>query len=546
MRRTWWVTGASVALLALLLWTFSGRDTAEAPRPDDAATPDAQARQPGGAAAPSVRVELMLLPDGPVRAIPASVRVGLGYVSPDDAARAAADLETGPRADTGSYSELAIPARWVSAPAQLLADGRVKVGPLELPPADQYTLQAQGEDGLRFYMAGFTSGAMPRSIAPLVGAGVRTHIASPGAAVLLRRVSSSAPPPAWQRLQEWIAPQMLEAFNEQPLPVENGQVLAPLAPGPIEVILEVDGVEAERRLLTLPAGRIVDVRFDPMSQAVARAVSIDLQLEFVRRGDGTPVTGLRVDWLGDRTQQHKTTDARGQVVFAQLDGQQSHQFNLHANVARTGLPEWPELIPLQIEPDELSGAGTAGNLVRHRIELTPLRWLIARLPPEAARSRPSKGSPYPIYVLQRRREDRWVDAAAAHFIPTPEGLAVSVEEPGVYRIATALSPWHALESSVARVDDTEPHRVDFAGMRGRDVTMTVLRDGRALAGAPVSIIGPFGKLPPAMLKADGSGRITLASATVPSVRIEVPGSDQIEVRLAGSRVMADFGSRSPQ
>lgn len=340
---------------------------------------------------------------------------------------------------------------------------------------------------------------------------------------------------------------MLEAFSEQPLPVANRQVLAPLTPGPIEIILEVNGVEAERHTLSLPAGRIVDLKFDTLGQAVAHAVSIDLELEFVRQGRGQPVSGLQVDWLGGRMQRSAITDARGRVRFRALDRQKAHEFTLHAPATGPGLPEWPERTPLRIGQDELAGTGTPAETVRRRIELTPLRWLLARLPGETATAVRNRRSPYPVYVLQRNLESGWVDSAAAHFIATADGLAVSIAEPGTYRVAAVLSPWRVLESTAARIDDgTVQRRVDLPGARGRDVVVTILRDGRPLAGAPVAIIGPIGRLPPEVLTADGAGRITLASATVPWVRVEVPGSDQVEVRLEGPQALADFGlDRTP-
>jgi hypothetical protein len=542
MKRTWGLVGAGISVLALMGWTIVVWDGRRPPEPDVA---PAAAGTPASAltnAPPTVVVELLLLPDGAVRATPGSVRIGLGDVSADNAATAPADREA-QQAGPSGYGELATTTRWVSAPAQLLPDGRVKVGPLQLPLVDRYTLQARGEDGLRYYVAAFTPAAPPSAIKPIVGAGMRVHVESPRAHVLLRRVASSAPPAIWQRLQEWTAPTLLEAFNEQPLPVKSGQLLAPFAPGSVEVVLEVGGVEAERKQVSLASGRVLDVRFDPVNQAVARAVSVDLALEFVKQGSGEPVRGLQVSWLSGRTQQTQTTDVLGRVRFDGLDGQQPHQFTLASQPPVGRLPEWPELRPLQLTPEALAKNDELSHLVHHRVELVPLRWLIAHVPPAAKRVQPSKRSPYPIYVLQRQRDGRWIDTAADHFIETSDGLAVSVAEPDTYRIAAALSPWRVLESTPARVIGPDRPTVNFPSWRGTDVTVTVLRDGKALAGAPVQVIGPVGKLPPALLKADSSGRITLTSVTASKVRIEVPGSDQIEVPLSGPQVLADFGTQ---
>ncbi|MGI8561172.1 MAG: hypothetical protein ACR2J7_07010 [Luteimonas sp.] len=190
----------------------------------------------------------------------------------------------------------------------------------------------------------------------------------------------------------------------------------------------------------------------------------------------------------------------------------------------------------------MAEAAAPGEAVRHRVELAPLHWMIARLPSVTKHANPSRSSPYPIYVLQRQRSGRWTDVSAAYFIQVPQGLAVSVAEPGSYRVVAALSPWRVLESALVRVAaGADRPIVNFPDAQGTDVVLTVIRDGRALAGAPVHVIGPVGHLPPEVLKADANGRVTLSAANVQQVRVELPGSDQIQVPLSGPRVTADFG-----
>jgi hypothetical protein len=533
------MAGAGVAMLALLGWVMRAHERVDVLPASDA--PPAARSAP--VATPSVLVELLLLPADQVRAVPGSVRIGLGDVSPDQAARALSGREIGPVADAVRYSDLAIPTRWIAAPARLQADGSVRVGPVRLPRADRYTLQARGDDALHFYLADFTAGTMPATVPPIIGAGIRTHVAVDDTGILLRRTATSASPAVWQRLQQGFAPQLLEAFSEQPLPVADRQALAPFAPGPIDIVLVVGGVEAERKRVVLQPGRIMDVHFDPTRQAVARAVAVDLELEFVRQGDGRPVPGLQVDWLSGRRQQRATTDVRGRVMFAGLDRQQEHQFSLHATAPGTGLPEWPERMPLQVAPQALEHAAASGKVVRHRVELMPLQWLLARVPVEISGLPQTGRSPYPIHVLQRLRAGRWADTAAAHFITTREGLAVSIDAPGTYRIATAVSPWRVLESSAAEVTTQARQRVEFTNPRGSDVTVKVLQDGQALANTPVQVVGAVGDLPPEQLRTDAGGRVTFAASTVPWIRMEAPGSEQVEVRLTGAQTLADLGPR---
>jgi hypothetical protein len=539
MKRAWGLAAAGIAMLVLLGWSMRSHERTDAPQSGDTRP---AARSVSAAAEPaSVLVELLLLPAGKARAVPASVRIGLGDVSPDQAARAMSDRDAGPAADAVRYSDLAIPTRWIAAPARMHADGSVRVGPMRVPRADRYTLQARGEDALQFYLADFTAGTVPTTVPPIIGAGMRAHVAVNDAGILLRRTGTSASPAVWQRLQQSYAPQLLEAFSEQPVPVADRQVLAPFAPGPVEIILVVGGVEAERRQVVLQPGRITDIHFDSARQAVARAASVDLELEFVRKGDGRPVPGLQVDWLSGRAQQRRTSDARGRVLFAGIDRQQAHQFSLHAIAPGNGLPEWPERMPLEVSPEAIDAAVANGRILRHRVALAPLQWLMARLPADMSNLRPAGRSPYPIHVLQRLREGRWTDAAADHFIPTREGLAVSIAEPGTYRIVSILSPWRLLESSAAEVKADARQSVEFTRPRGSDVTVTVLQAGRALSNTPIQVIGPIGGLPPEQLQTDAGGRVKLAAANVQWIQIEAPGTEQVVVRLIGAQVAAELG-----
>ncbi len=548
MKRAWGLAGAGIAMLVLLGWSMRSHERSDAPRTGD--LPPASRSVPVATAPAPVLVELVLLPAGKARAVPASVRIGLGDVSPDQAARAMSDRDAGPSADAVRYSDLAIPTRWIAAPARMQADGSVKVGPVRLPRADRYTLQARGEDPLQFYLVDFTAGTVPTTVPPIIAAGMRAHVVVNDAGILLRRTATSASPAVWQRLQQSYAPRLLDAFSEQPVPVADRQALAPFAPGPVDIILVVGGVEAERRQVVLQPGRITEIHFDPARQVAARAASVDLELEFVSKGDGRPVAGLQVDWLSGRAQQRRTSDARGRVLFAGLDRQQEHQFSLHTIAPANGLPVWPERMPLQVAPEAIDAAVADGRVVRHRVALAPLQWLVARLPADlpadASNLRPSGRSAYPIHVLQRLRDGRWTDAAADHFIPTREGLAVSIAAPGTYRIASVLSPWRVLESSAAEVKTEARQSVEFIRPRGSDVTVAVLQAGKALSDTPVLVIGPVGSLPPEQLRTDAGGRVKLAAATVPWIRMEAPGTEQVVVRLSGAQIVAELGSQRPE
>ena len=98
--------------------------------------------------------QTLLLPDGGIGARADSVRIGLGLISTEDARSYQDWLEAGSQgAGPAERSELATVERWLAVPATRRADGALLVGPLPLPWADRYDLQARGEDGLHFYLA---------------------------------------------------------------------------------------------------------------------------------------------------------------------------------------------------------------------------------------------------------------------------------------------------------------------------------------------------------------------------------------------------------
>ena len=554
MRRGWLWAGAGIAVLALAGWLAVGqRDPATGGATVDHGS-DAELAGPASdpvrpmprQAAQGSRFQTRLLPDADVGADPTSVRIGLARISPEDAA-AYDEWVLGGAEGTGpaSVDELATVERWVPAPAQRLNDGSVLVGPVELPAADRYELQARGTDSLHYYAAAFAWADAPPSLPPVVAAGLRVHRDPAGAGdarVLLRRVASDPAADHWQRLLEREAPELLAAFDEAALPIAMSQVLAPLPPGRVDVVLQVDGVEAQTLPVTLLAGQVTDVTFDPLAEAVASAVSVDLELEFVVRGSDEPIEELNVTWFGPRGETVQSSDASGRVHFEGLDRVRTHRFTLQAEPPADGLPRLPELQPLEIAFGD--DASSPGRLQQRRIELPQLAWIVAHGGP------PSPGttvrrSPYPIHVLQQQRDDAWADVAAAFFIQVEDGLAVSVEHAGTFRIATVISPWRILYSTPASMRDGDPdemHPVDLDDRPGHATEITLLQRGIAMPNTPVRLRGPTRGLPPERMTTDARGQLMLDGVTVPTVWIEVADGPERAVQVRGATVIVDLAS----
>ena len=150
------ILGACLAAGAVVLAVFccSPRSAINAIPSDDTAAFRTASHE---AHASTLAFGTRLLPDGDISASPGTVRVGLAYVSPDEAAAYRAWLRGGGEgAGPRDLESLASVTRWLNLPATLNAQGVVVVTPTRLPAADRYVLQARAGDGLRFYEASFT------------------------------------------------------------------------------------------------------------------------------------------------------------------------------------------------------------------------------------------------------------------------------------------------------------------------------------------------------------------------------------------------------
>lgn len=538
-RHAAWI-GAGLVLGAVLLFAWWWRDghRGAAARADTATRAGSDAGERGIAG-----LRIRLLPDTGVPADPASVRIGLANVSPDDLAAYRA-WERGGRegAGPGDLHDLAQVTRWNNAPATPLADGSVEVGPLDLLPADRYVLQARAGDGLRFYEARFARTDAPARLRPRVAAGLRMRASAAArtgvrAGLLFRRIDGGADEAAWQPLIRREAPALLDAYDDTALPIDAGATgtvaIAPLPPGEVDLVVVIDGVESERRRVRLSAGRYTDFALDPGAVEHGEALSTTLVLRLVERGSGAPVTTPTIVWDSPQGDRRYRPDARGVVRIAGIDV--SAPLSLQAlfpppaapSFLIDALPTWPERVQLAVDLGDAPPA-----TVEKTVELLPLRWLQVDLPGVEVPRRLRAASPFPVFVLQRREGGGWRDASADAFRPVAGGMAVSLDRDGPVRVAALLAPWRVATSPAVEVRaGASRYRTRIDTAAGHRVVLRLVAGGRPLAGAAVEVVAPLRGVPPLTLFADADGRLVLDGATVPSVRVEVAGYAQAEVRL---------------
>ncbi len=562
MRRTAWIL-LIITLVGLASWHLQRHsDPSPAPPASEAANLDkpapvnaANAVDKADVTSPVVtngtkdliRFETRLLPDGPIGAATDSVRLGLAYVSPDEARTWQAWKEGGSvGAGPASYAELATVERWLDLPAERLPDGSVRVGPITLPPADRFELQARSASPLHFYLATFTADAYPVDVHPTVAAGLRiVHQPAPDAdvRVLLRRTRDIDAGAPWQSLLAREAPQLLGAYDDAAVAVVPNAVLAPLPPGPLEVILEIDGIEAERLPVDLRAGAITDLQFDPVKQQVAQAVSVQLQLDFVIEGTRRPIPDIKVTWYGGKSDQCRNTDARGGVRFQGVDRQKPQRFNLEMPTGEEALPNWPAQRAIEFTPDTDAEPVSEQDTrqLRKTIELRPLQWLMVRTGNLAIPETPVRNNPYPIFVLQRDQSGSWADVAADHFIRIDDGIAASLQDAGRHRLVALQAPWALLYSTPSQTRSASGrYPVSLIPDPGRPVAITVRSQGIPLAHAPVTLRGPVHSLPASAIDTDSQGQIRLNGVTETRLELEVPGYEVMDVDLRSTSVVVEL------
>ena len=528
---------AAGAVVFCMFWWFS-RSAIDTPPLRNEAAPHTAANIADDA---TLVFGTRLLPDGGVSASPDSVRVGLAYVSPDESAAYQAWLRGGGEgAGPPDLESLASVTRWLNLPATLDAQGVVVVTPTRLPVADRYVLQARADDGLRFYEAWFTRNDMPMEIGPRVAAGLRLRApaqAMGGARVLFRRVDGSQDA-AWQSLMRREAPVLLDAYDERALPVAaQGMVVAPLPPGPLDVIAVVDGVETERRRVTLSAGRIATLDLDAEASELGAALSVTVALRLVEKDSGTPVKDATVVWSSPRGARSLRADAAGMLRIAGVDPLRPLPIEIRIAPPHTpsflidALPSWPERLPMTLD---LADEPVAAGVIATTLELEPLRWLIVETPGIDIPRRPRVGDPFPVFVLQHRQGAHWRESSADYFRPVADGLAVSVNRPGSVRVAAVSAPWTVRLSDVVEIREAAAaarYRTRIAGQGGRRVRLRITADAQPLVSAPVHLLSPLRGVPPKTLTADSAGEVVLDNVTEPAILVEVPGFEQTRVAL---------------
>lgn len=546
----WRWAAALVAALGLLLawwaWPRAPEADAASVRPAAVTVAEAVVSEPPVAEAPAraapVGLRLRAVLEGE-RPFQGEARVGVAFIAEEDRLEwEAAKREGGGGAGPSRLEDLANVAEWLPATVAPSAAGGV-LGPVPVPAAARYRVLAWEPDGT-FWWGDVVPAADLAEVVPSAGlleagvlraqrpTGVRVRLAGarpehgPFSVRVERVVDTDAR--AVERASELlpmvrhVAPEVSAALSEGtslPLSRDEDTSLLPLPPD-LAVRLwprSASGRESEPVEVPLREGRVESVVLDVDALFPGGlGGTLTLRGRVLLEGTVKPPPGARL--LGPD----------GREVALAPDGR----------FTAPGLPSWrPSRFTLQVEPPdsgrpvapaqwEFDFTPTAGAKDAEGTWRVPAyRWLVLRLEDFtrgqlAAHSR----RPYPVFVLQRRDgEGRWLTHAADAFLQEESGVAVSLLQPGTYRVLAATSPHELYTSTSAELSgDTMERTVTVQVEEGAaSCEVRVTSAGAPVYGALVTTSSALGSLPPARGRTDAEGRWRLGRVRADSLHLEV-------------------------
>ncbi|MEQ8822170.1 MAG: carboxypeptidase-like regulatory domain-containing protein [Sumerlaeia bacterium] len=538
-----------------------------APVGTPAATPEAAEQTAAASAAPFRLAAELLAPvgdaDGGVTAL-----VGITAIAPEDLAEMEAQQAAGGEgAGARGYFELANVREWIPARVIALPDGEAGVRTLlspDLPDAPFYRVAAYTDRGTLWLADVFPAETEPREvesqeyrmvpqpIEPIAPTGLRLRLVNDTLGqgeYLLRLSRRPAEDALWAEdasriggLLGRMAPAIAAAYREEaPLAVtvDEAARLAPLYPDPAVrlTLLTVSGVEAEPMVVELAPGQIVEAELDigALFGDDAAAGLVDLRGRLVREGSGEPIAGALVERPGAPGQNQRITDEDGRFVFEGLPRARETKLRVLAAGPGSEFPAtaeeemglgprraMPRVHWLTFDPvaDALEESATEAEVT---FEVPQFRWLLAEID-ERERERLAIGAkvPYPIYVLERYDEgaDAWRETGAEEFLREADGIAVSIEDPGIYRVVAARSAVDMAYSEPALVENGEARTpLDWEFGRETQIYVEDAQTGRPVGGAYVAISGPYGSLPPLEGETAKDGYFETGSVSVGQIEV---------------------------
>lgn len=470
-------------------------------------------------------------------------RVGAAFISDGDRGWWEAELRQGTgRARPERLEDLANVREWMEAPVTVSAQGGV-VGPVEVPSAPRYEVMAFAPDGTIWWaehvpasppMTGVVDLGVVKARPPT---GVRVRLEGarniPGT-FSVRMSRGIGPDEDVERVSRLLpalalaAPELIHAMDEDvflPLVTDGETRLAPVPPD-FSVWL----------VLRTPAGKRSKSLEVPLREGSVEPVTLDVAKLFPEGVGGTVTLRGRV-LLGDMGR------PLGPATVKPADGEPI-PFGEDGRFTVEDVPAWgPTVFTVSRESPEqgrpvaprewrFTFTPTAGmqGVVEVDWRVPAYRWLVLRMDGFTQSQLMERSRmPYPVYLLERRdAEGGWRDVPAQEFLPEEDGVAVSLVEPGTYRVQVASSPFAARPSSVARVgDDAQEMEVRLSPEMAPPPSceLHVFKNGQPRSGVGVSAGGMYRSLPRAGGRTDTAGRWPMGPVNTDELPLMLYGDD---------------------
>ncbi|MEO8377695.1 MAG: carboxypeptidase-like regulatory domain-containing protein [Candidatus Sumerlaeota bacterium] len=486
--------------------------------------------------------------------------ISLGTIAPDDWVEINAQVKnfkSGGKAPKRA-SDL---ARFAAPePIELAADANNN-GLIDLPaidPAAVYRFDAMRASDNAWYRARFVpaEGLLPNKtnydigdIEPILPTGIRITFvnAPPGQEDfelgLERRVTAETTEHA-SELLDYVAkarPDILEVLRGEAHLTMNAATIATLAPLPPDPSVHLTfrtltGVEGAGIDVELKEQQIVDATIDLSRVFVGvPAGAISLRGRLLLGDSDLPIGGATIERENAPISGLQTTNADGLFAFEGLPPGVVCHFRVSIPRAETGRP----LCPARATFDYT--AAVDGDTEQHVDWRVPAyQWLVLKMSKEqtGALGELAKKSPIgqPIYILQQNNRGMWIDGAADEFIPADGEMAVSLTEPGDYRVAVAANPVYTLTSSDAQIGkgilETIATLPEFSADATARTLTVITPGGNLLREGRVWINGAHRSVPPIVMLIPSDGNIMLPPLNAEILNISVePGAERIPTTL---------------
>lgn len=459
-----------------------------------------------------------------------TARVGLAYVDEADAASWRDDESERGAID---YFELANVRDWLEASL----DGRGYLGPVPVPIAEAYRIVAWSNDGDLYFkehvpvdatrLKGERDvGELSRFEATGIIVDLPKDLRNQAYRLQVQRLADDTIHPL-KHILNHAFPDVANAYDGKTWELDASNRLAPLFPDAAIRLTLIDalGNQGQPRDVALTTGTMTTWR--PDGGALPKATAGRALRGRIVWDINEPLpTSLELDRLG-RDDESFPVDSEGNFYVSSVSKERTTRFRLRGLPFPTEdtRPVVPDTAFFIYEPHE-----SDGSLVEVTWEVPVYRWLLLGLDQnehERLKKRSARG--YPVFVLQKEHNN-WQTIGSDVFRQEPRHMAVSINQPGTYRVITALSPLFQVTSHAVAVKaiDTEvslplptmPEQIRY------ELICISAENGQPLIDAPALVVGQSPGLPPIRTFTDAKGRIDLGPVNTQRFLVSIGDREQ--------------------